>query len=220
MTSISGRHNSSRGFPQFGAKVSLKLRLAIQFGAPVNHLKNRFLIGTPRYEQNVWPFLPSQLSHLLPSCRFPRYSFRRWGFHQRGLLYLLMFIWNSVYSFFFSPRKRRREYVGLIISTRDNNSHSQGVYFWEMILARNVTTVSCFFGNKENLYLQCLHNTKASLKREKRMETFLCPMEKWFKSPLNNAKSIITFYNLIIILKPSRTKNYYTFYHQTKHSAV
>lgn len=53
MTSIPGCHNS-QCLPT-SRKVSLKLRLAIQFGPPVNRLQNRFLIGTPCNEQNVRP---------------------------------------------------------------------------------------------------------------------------------------------------------------------
>lgn len=37
------------------AESSLKLRLAIQFGPPVNRLQDRFLIETPCNEQNVRP---------------------------------------------------------------------------------------------------------------------------------------------------------------------
>lgn len=58
------------------AESSLKLRLAIQFGPPVNHLKNRFLIGTLCNEQNVRPcrerlFLPPAF------LVFPAFPFAR-----------------------------------------------------------------------------------------------------------------------------------------------
>lgn len=51
------------------AKSSLKLRLAIQFGPPVNHLKNRFLIGTLSNEQNVLPYRAA-----FPASGFSRIS--------------------------------------------------------------------------------------------------------------------------------------------------
>lgn len=60
------------------AESSLKLRLAIQFGPPVNRLQNRFLIGTPCNEQNVRLRLAS------PRAAFPAFGFSR-SFHPSGL---------------------------------------------------------------------------------------------------------------------------------------
>lgn len=147
-----------QGLSTIRRKSSLKLRLAIQFGTPVNHLKNRFLIGTPRYEQNVWRPFCLQLSHLrfLSSYRFPAIH-SSWD-DQRGLLYPLMFIWNSVL-FFFSPRKCWREYVELIIiSTRENNSVDE-----EYIFRRDICDDCFMLSAIKKIYFQCLHSMKAIL---------------------------------------------------------